>query len=69
VVRETTALGAAYLAGLAVGYWKDQAEIEQKWAIDREFLPQMDEAERDQLYRGWKRAVERARGWIEPEDG
>jgi glycerol kinase len=69
VVQETTALGAAYLAGLAVGYWDSQEEIEQKWAMDREFVPSMDEAEREKLYKGWKRAVERARGWIEPEEG
>jgi glycerol kinase len=69
VVRETTALGAAYLAGLAVDYWKDREEIEQKWAMDREFVPEMDEAEREKLYRGWKRAVERARGWVKPEEG
>ena len=68
VVQETTALGAAYLAGLAVGYWDSQEEIEQKWAMDKEFVPSMDEDEREKLYRGWKRAVERARGWIEPEE-
>lgn len=68
VVQETTALGAAYLAGLAVGYWDSQEEIEQKWAMDREFVPSMDEAEREKLYKGWKRAVERARGWIESEE-
>jgi glycerol kinase len=68
VVQETTALGAAYLAGLAVGYWDSQEEIEQKWAMDREFEPSMDEAEREKLYQGWKRAVERARGWVEPEE-
>jgi glycerol kinase len=68
VVQETTALGAAYLAGLAVGYWGSQEEIEQKWAMDKEFVPSMEEDEREKLYRGWKRAVERARGWIEPEE-
>jgi glycerol kinase len=68
VVQETTALGAAYLAGLAVGYWDSQAEIEQKWAMDREFEPSMDEAEREKLYRGWKRAVERAMKWVEPDE-
>jgi glycerol kinase len=52
-----------------VGYWKDQEEVAQKWAMDREFVPQMEDAEREKLYRGWKRAVERARGWVEPEDG
>ena len=67
VVQETTALGAAYLAGLAVGYWNSLEEIEQKWTMDREFAPSMDENEREELYRGWKRAVERARAWIEPE--
>jgi glycerol kinase len=68
VVQETTALGAAYLAGLAVGYWGSQAEIEQKWAMDRAFEPSMDEAEREKLYRGWKRAVERAMKWVEPDE-
>ena len=66
LVQETTALGAAYLAGLAVGFWDSQEEIEQKWAMDREFVPSMPEAERETLYRGWKRAVERAQAWIEP---
>jgi glycerol kinase len=66
-VAETTALGAAYLAGLAVGYWKDQAEIQQNWALDRRFTPQMDEATREKLYKGWKKAVTRARDWEEAE--
>jgi glycerol kinase len=69
VVQETTALGAAYLAGLAVGFWDSQEEIEQKWAMDKEFEPLMDEAEREKLYKGWKRAVERAQAWVEPEEG
>jgi glycerol kinase len=64
-VAETTALGAAYLAGLAVGYWQDQADISQNWALDRRFEPQQDAAAIDELYRGWQRAVERSRGWIE----
>lgn len=67
VVRETTALGAAYLAGLAVGYWESQEEIAQKWAVDRTFEPQMDEGQRESLYRDWKRAVERSKNWVEPE--
>jgi glycerol kinase len=67
VVSETTALGAAYLAGLAVGYWESQMEIEQKWAMDRAFIPQMDQEERERLYANWKRAVERAKGWEEAE--
>lgn len=60
VVNETTALGAAYLAGLAVGYWADQQEIASQWAIDRKFEPKMPEDDRDQLYSGWKKAVNAA---------
>jgi len=60
VVNETTALGAAYLAGLAVGYWADQQEIASQWAIDRKFEPKMPEEDRDQLYSGWKKAVNAA---------
>jgi glycerol kinase len=59
-VTETTALGAAYLAGLAVGFWGDQDEIAANWAIDRTFVPRMAETERERLYVGWQRAVERA---------
>ena len=64
---ETTALGAAYLAGLAVGYWKDKAEIAQNREIERTFTPKMEKAKRDKLYNGWKRAVERSRDWAEKE--
>lgn len=60
VVNETTALGAAYLAGLAVGYWESQEEIAKQWAIDRSFDPKMSEEDRDQLYGGWKKAVKAA---------
>ena len=60
IVNETTALGAAYLAGLAVGYWADQQEIASQWAIDRKFEPKMPEDDRDQLYSGWKKAVNAA---------
>ena len=63
VVAETTALGAAYLAGLAVGYWKDLDELRANWALDREFAPAITEATRHDLYRGWQRAVERSRDW------
>ncbi|MFC9601338.1 glycerol kinase GlpK [Peribacillus butanolivorans] len=59
-INETTALGAAYLAGLAVGYWKDQEEIAQQWAIDKTFNPAMDEQESEKLYDGWKKAVQAA---------
>jgi len=65
VVNETTALGAAYLAGLAVGYWNGQEELLRKWKRDAFFTPEMAEDERERLYAGWKRAVERAKNWIE----
>ncbi len=67
VVKETTALGAAYLAGLAVGYWTSRDEIEKNWAADRRFLPGMDGSRRDDLYAGWRRAVARAAGWALPQ--
>jgi glycerol kinase len=62
-VTETTALGAAYLAGLATGYWSSQEEIAQQWAVERTFEPNMAASERDSLYAGWQKAVERAKGW------
>jgi glycerol kinase len=62
-VAETTALGAAYLAGLAVGFWSSEKEVAEQWAIDRTFEPQMSADQRDSLYKGWKRAVERSRNW------
>jgi glycerol kinase len=62
-VTETTALGAAFLAGLAVGFWKDRAEIASAWNLDRTFLPAMEPARREAAYAGWKRAVERALAW------
>ncbi|WP_033827626.1 glycerol kinase GlpK [Bacillus andreraoultii] len=58
VVSETTALGAAYLAGLAVGYWENQEEIAKQWAVDQKFDPKMEERERDELYTGWKKAIQ-----------
>jgi glycerol kinase len=60
---ETTARGAAYLAGLAVGLWRDQADVEAHWQEDRRFMPTMSAERREHLYAGWRRAVERARGW------
>ena len=63
-VAETTALGAAYLAGLAVGFWETRAEIAENWQEDRRFEPQLEQARRDELYAGWRRAVERSRGWL-----
>lgn len=59
-VNETTALGAAYFAGLAVGYWDSQEEIAQQWSIEHSFEPTMADATREQLYTGWKKAVQAA---------
>ncbi|MBQ7795315.1 MAG: glycerol kinase GlpK [Lachnospiraceae bacterium] len=60
---ETTAMGAAYLAGLSVGYWKDKDEVRKNWAIDRTFEPQIDEATRAAMVEGWDKAVKRSYGW------
>lgn len=62
-VIETTALGSAYLAGLAVGYWEGLEDIAALWQVGAEFTPAMPSEKADALYAGWKRAVERARGW------
>jgi glycerol kinase len=66
VVNETTALGAAYLAGLGVGFWKNQADIERNWALDREFQPAMRPRDREAAVARWHQAVERARAWATP---
>jgi glycerol kinase len=66
-ITETTALGAAYLAGLAVGLWPSLNSIKTLWQLDREFLPQMSVDERDSQYANWLRAVERSRSWIQEE--
>ena len=60
---ETTAMGAAYLAGLAVGYWKSKEDVVKNWAIDRTFTPEMGDIQRDQKLTGWHRAVKCAFGW------
>ena len=60
---ETTAMGAAYLAGLAVGYWKDKEEVRKNWAIDRTFEPQISDEKREEMVNGWKKAVSRSFGW------
>ena len=60
---ETTAMGAAYLAGLAVGYWKDLAEIQQNWAIDRSFSPEISDEDRAKRIKGWKKAVKCTMDW------
>jgi glycerol kinase len=64
-VTETTALGAAYLAGLAVGFWKDQKEIAAQWQVDRRFTPAMKPTARRQLVAGWTKALSRAKRWEE----
>jgi glycerol kinase len=62
-VTETTALGAAYAAGLAVGFWKDQAELKDRWAEDKRWEPQMDTETRDASLAKWREAVERTLDW------
>jgi glycerol kinase len=62
-VTETTALGAAYLAGLAVGYWKNVEEIQKQWQIDKQFSPSMEDNKRSELVNGWQRAVKAAISW------
>lgn len=64
-ISETTALGAAYAAGLAVGFWPDLESLRRNWAEDRRWRPAMDESTRERLYRQWKKAVERTFNWIE----
>lgn len=63
VINETTALGAAYLAGLAVGYWQSTEDIGKYWNLDRQFTPDMDEAHRETIYGGWKKAVAAAQAF------
>ncbi len=65
VCIETTAMGASYLAGLAVGYWDSKADVVANWAVSREFKPQMSDEERAEKLKGWKRAVGRSLKWIE----
>ncbi|HOC05954.1 MAG TPA: glycerol kinase GlpK [Bacillota bacterium] len=67
-VIETTALGAAYLAGLAVGYWQSKEDIAANWMTDRRFEPQMPGEQRARLYAGWKKAVSRSRDWEQAEE-
>ena len=63
-VAETTALGAAYAAGLAVGFWKDYDELRANWGKDKEWIPQMSTKQREGLYSGWKKAVTRTFDWV-----
>ncbi|WP_040161505.1 glycerol kinase GlpK [Nigerium massiliense] len=67
VVAETTALGAAYAAGIAVGYWKGEQDVIDNWKEDKRWEPTMDEAERERLYRQWKKAIERTFDWVDDD--
>jgi glycerol kinase len=66
-VTQTTALGAAFAAGLAVGFWADQDELRERWSEDKRWEPQMDEDRREREYRQWKKAVTRSFDWVEQE--
>ena len=68
VCIETTALGAAYLAGLAVGYWSSKEEVMENWAVSRTFVPEMDEATSKKLIKGWEKAVGRSLKWADTEE-
>jgi glycerol kinase len=68
VVTETTALGAAFMAGLASGFWSSTDEIAATWRAERRFDPQMSSVQRDRLLARWRRAVERSKGWAQPDD-
>jgi glycerol kinase len=64
-VNETTALGAAYAAGLAAGLWSGLNDLKANWGADRTFEPEWNEAQREEGYRGWLKAVARTRNWVE----
>ena len=67
VVAETTALGAAYAAGIAVGFWSGEEDVVKNWAEDKHWEPKMDDAERDRLYRNWKKAVTKTFDWVDAD--
>jgi glycerol kinase len=67
VVAETTALGAAYAAGLAVGFWKDLADVGQNWQEDKRWEPNMEPAERERQLRNWKKAVTKTFDWVDAD--
>ncbi len=64
-ITDMAALGAAYLAGLGIGFWKDTSELKQHWKVSKVYYPKMDKEERDRLYEGWKKAVSRSLDWVE----
>jgi glycerol kinase len=65
VVRETTALGAAYLAGIAAGFWKNKDEVRTKWRCDVTFAPKMEKARQAELLEGWHKAIGRSKNWAD----
>jgi len=65
VVNETTALGAAYAAGLAVGFWKNLDDLRANWAEDTSFKPTASDEKRETGYKGWKKAIEKSKGWVD----
>jgi glycerol kinase len=65
VIKETTALGAAYAAGLAVGYYSDLEDLRQNWAVDQRWEPRIEESQREEYYRQWKKAVTRSFAWVD----
>jgi glycerol kinase len=67
VVAETTALGAAYAAGLAVGYWKDTDELRANWNESKRWSPEWSDEQRESGYADWKKAVQRTMGWVDVE--
>ena len=66
-ILETTAMGAAYLAGLAVGYWSSTEDVLQNWSVDREFMPGIPDDERTRRLKGWNKAVRCSYGWAKEE--
>ena len=67
-ITETTALGAAYLAGLATGVWSSKEDLKKSWQLDTRFTPSLDQQEADKLYKGWKKAVKHAANWLADEE-
>ena len=65
MVAETTALGAAYAAGLAVGFWSNLDDLRTNWQVDKTWQPQMENAKQERLFKGWLKAIERTFGWVE----
>jgi glycerol kinase len=66
-VAETTALGAAYAAGLAVGFWESEDDVRQNWGEDKRWSPSMDDADRERIYRNWKKAVTKTLDWVDED--